>query len=142
MFYFKIVADHDNVIGVIAFELPSFIKWQERNRRLVRCPKEEAQGIVSDADNNTIYRLNNQQIPGVENDGLLSAVSISQAEYEEYEATHRQEDPEDLTPEIPEDTPEEEILTRAELTQKIKELETQNEFLQDCLLEMSEVVYG
>ena len=43
---------------------------------------------------------------------------------------------------IPDDTDEEEVLTRAELTEKVKELETRNDFLEECLLEMSEVVYA
>lgn len=65
-------------------------------------------------------------------------------EYEEPEEPVDPEtaDPEDLAPEIPEDSAESEILTRAELTAKVSELEEQNTMLLECLLEMSEAVYA
>ena len=44
-------------------------------------------------------------------------------------------DLEDVTPEVPDGVEEEEILTRAELTARVAMLE-------DCLLEMSEIVYA
>lgn len=67
------------------------------------------------------------------------AEEITQAEYE---AIKRDEpDEEDTDPIIPDESAEP-PLTRAELTAKIAELEEQNSFLTDCILEMSEMIYA
>ncbi len=144
MLYFKVYKAGE-MIGAETAADPAFVRWQEKNNMLVRCQQEEAEGIVSEKDNDTIYLLNGKQIPGVETD--LSAVFVSQAEYEE--AISGLPDPEDDTPEIPDDEPDAEVLSRAELTalvrmqaEEIQELRDTNSVLTECILEMSEVVYG
>lgn len=83
--------------------------------------------------------------------GLVAAESIpigsnvQEITREEYEACMeqiRQQDQEDLLPDVPDGMTAEDVYTRSELTIKIKELEEQNELLKNCLLEMSELVYG
>ena len=54
---------------------------------------------------------------------LLSAVSITLAEYEELAAQVGTTDPDDDTPVNPPDDPGTEILTRAQLTEKVLALE-------------------
>lgn len=62
-------------------------------------------------------------VSGVESDELLSAVSITLAEYEELAAQVGATDPDDDTPVNPPDDPGTEILTRAQLTEKVLALE-------------------
>ena len=142
MNYFRITTNSGVVVGVECSENPIYIRRQERNGILVRCGANEAQGLVSEKDNDTVYKLDGNEIPGLYNDELLNAETITLADYEEYITTHGDDDIEDVIPEVPEDTQEEEILTRAELTARVKELEERNEFLEDCLLEMSEEIYA
>ncbi|MBQ7670547.1 MAG: hypothetical protein IJS45_07495 [Clostridia bacterium] len=137
MIYVEYFADGDPA-GVEAIEDPIWIKYHERNRRIIECPRFEAIGVVS-SDGSKIFMLNGNELSGVVEE-TIDAVIISQSEYEEYIATHPEEDPEDEDPEIPED-PGDEILSRAELTAAVRELQAQNEMLEECLLEMSEIVY-
>lgn len=62
--------------------------------------------------------------------------------YVEYEEPVDTDDPEDTNPEVEEGTDESSVMTRAELTEKVTELEEQNAMLMECLLEMSETVYA
>ena len=66
------------------------------------------------------------------------AEEITQAEYEAIKRDAP--DPEDDAPADPE--PDNPPLTRAELTAKVAELEATNEFLTNCILEMSEMIYA
>ena len=124
MTYFKIQSESDTV-AVEAIEDPAYIRWQAKPPMLIRCGEREAEGLISDKDNDTIYQLEGKQLSGVESEDLLSAVVISEAEYEEYLETHESTDPdpEDENPEIPDGEPETEVLTRAELTERIHALE-------------------
>lgn len=56
-------------------------------------------------------------------------------EYEEIINGLEPVDSEDESPEVPEGTSEEDVLTRAELTEKVAMLE-------ECILEMSSVIYA
>ena len=118
MLYLKILED-ETVVTVEAHEDPAFVCRQAKNNIIVRCPEVHAQGIIS-LDNDTIYQLEGKPSIGADNDYVAS--EISEMEYDEWIATHPDEDPEDEDPEPGED-PEEEILTRAELTAKVKALE-------------------
>lgn len=135
MVYIKVFDADDREIGVERIELPVYVRWQASNNYPVRCDKADAQGIVSENDE-LIYLLNGSLPHGYPEP---YAVYITKQEYDEKMVN----DPEDNDPVIPEDTPEEEpVLTRAELSRKVAELEEQNSFLTDCILEMSEVVYA
>lgn len=80
MVYYKLYKAGE-LIGLEATEDPAYIKWQEKNDMIIRCSEEEAEAIVSARDYNTIYLLPGKQLHGVETD--LSAVIVTQAEYEE-----------------------------------------------------------
>lgn len=141
MKFFKLCNSVGGIAGAFAEDAPNYIKWQEKNRLLVRCKEREAEGLLAD-DGNTIYRYNGHTIGGIENEGLLNAVSITVSEYEEIIADLDPVDLEDVVPEIPNDLSEVEVMTRAQLTAKVNELQDQNDMLTECLLEMSELVYG
>lgn len=122
MVYFKILSADGTVKSVEALADPVYVCWQTRNGILIRCSRQDAQGVMS-GDGNTIYQLQGKQLSGVESDELLSAVSITLAEYEELAAQVGTTDPDDDTPVNPPDDPETEILTRAQLTEKVLALE-------------------
>ena len=137
MLYLKIM-DGETIVSAEAHEDPVYICRQQKNDILVRCPDVHAQGILS-LDGETVYQLH-----GKTSFGDPSAYEAYPIYVEEYDEIMRslppEEDPEDEDPEIPDD-PEAEILTRAELTALVRELQAQNEMLEECLLEMSEIVY-
>lgn len=132
--YIKVFDAEDNYIGVENIKNPCFIRWQTSNDKQVRCEQSEAQGILS-ADENKIYLINGVMPHGVKKQ---YAVIIEKSEYDSLASN----DPEDEIPDIPENTQPEEILTRAQLSEKVAKLELQNEFLAECLLEISEVIYA
>lgn len=120
MLYVKIMSD-ETMIGLEAIESPVYVKRQEKNNKPIRCSEPQAQGILS-LDGSTIYQLDGKTGMG---DGYDTAVIITMAEYDELANDWETTDPEDTDPEVPEDTTEEEILTRAQLTAKVAELEEQ-----------------
>lgn len=122
MVYYKILSSDGTVKGAEALDNPVYVCWQDRNGMLIRCDKRDAQGVMS-GDGDTIYQLQGKELNGVESEELLSAVSITLAEYEEYTAQTGTTDPDDDTPVNPPDDPGTEILTRAQLTEKVLALE-------------------
>ena len=139
---YYIITFPNNARSVIkAIATPMYVRHQKHNNILESCSKSSAGGIIIDIDGNTICLLENRTLAGFSAETNPIAREISQLEYEEYEALQKQSDIEDESPQIPVDVQEETVLTRAELTQRVEELEAQNRFLQDCLLEMSEIVY-
>ncbi len=130
------VMDGETLIAAEAHERPQYVRRQS-NGAIVLCDEAFAQGIVS-KDGTAIYQLDGKAPLGI--DGCSTAYQIYGTEYDEL--IREVPDTEDDTPELPPDTPEDKILTRAELTARVQELEAQNAMLTDCLLEMSEVVYA
>lgn len=135
MIWIKIM-DGETLIAAEAHEKPQFVRRQ-RNGAIVLCDEAFAQGIVS-KDGTVIYQLDGKASLGI--DGCSTAYQIYGTEYDEL--IREVPDIEDDAPELPPDTQEDRILTRAELTARVQELEAQNTMLTDCLLEMSEVVYA
>lgn len=122
MIYIKVLDSEGLTASVEALDPPIYVYIQPKNGALLRCIETLAQGVVS-ADGSVIYQLQDKESL---NRDVATAVIITTAEYYELEATLGQTDPEDTTPEIPEDvTDESNILTRAELTNKVAELEEQ-----------------
>lgn len=120
MLYVKIM-EGDTVVTAEAHESPVFICRQEKNNILVRCPEVHAQGILS-LDGSTVYQLDGK--PSLDLDNGYTAYPTVMTEYEEIVNNQTQEeDTEDENPEIPEGTDERTVLTRAELTAKVAELE-------------------
>lgn len=127
MVYIKAYDAEDVYIGADAIDEPVWCRRQVNSGRWVCCDEQDAQGIVS-SDGNAIYLIRGQQPLGVKEP---YAEIIDRAEYEALRDGVI--DPEDeIEPEDPE-TPE--ILTRAELTARVA-------LLEECLLEMSEKLYG
>lgn len=123
----------DKLTGAERLEPPVFVRWQSSNGRMVRCDQGEAQGVVSEKGNT--YYLINGCMPHGEKEPY--AEFITEDEYRQI----IDYDPEDDDPDIPDDQDEDEVMTRAELTAFCKELKQENEFLGDCIVEMSELIY-
>ena len=120
MLYIKIM-EGDTVVTAEAHESPVFICRQEQNNLLIRCPEVHAQGILS-LDSSVVYQLDGK--PSLDLDNGYTAYPTVMTEYEEIVNSQTQEeDTEDENPEIPEGTDERTVLTRAELTAKVAELE-------------------
>lgn len=120
MRYLKIMRGN-TVVTAEAHESPVFICRQEKNNILVRCPEVHAQGILS-LDGSTVYQLDGKLSLDLDND--YTAYPTVMTEYEEIiNSQTQEEDTEDENPEIPEGTDEIPVLTRAELTAKVAELE-------------------
>lgn len=146
MEYFKIISKTGDVISAEAIENPVYICCHESGNP-VRCSKVKAQAILS-LDGSEIYQLKGyEQMP----EEYLVAESISQADYENIIA--EMDVPED-DPDIPDIDPDESghyepIMTAKEMRERIIELEEERdalkdraEMLEECVLEMSEVVYA
>lgn len=119
MVYIKVMQGEE-IITAEAHDSPVYVRRQAQNNILVRCSEPKAQGILS-LDGSTVYQLDGKASLGLE-DGC-TAYPIYLTDYEEIIAGLGDTDEEDTTPEVPEDTTEEQILTRAELTAKVAELE-------------------
>lgn len=134
--YYKIVSDG---LIVDACDGMRFVRWQERNRMMLSCDEAGADGILT-SDGSTVYLIEG----GLVMDGYATATyeEITQEEYEELRAEidAGEEIP---NPDEPEPEPEEGPKTRLQaLEEQVAELSQTNWMLIECLLEMSEVVYG
>lgn len=118
MVYIKVMQG-DTVITAEAHETPVYV-CRQKNGIIKRCIEQSAQGILS-LDGSTIYQLEGKDSLNLDNG--YTADFTYMTVYEEIIAGITEEDTEDTNPDVPEDTPEEEILTRAELTAKVKALE-------------------
>lgn len=136
--FVKITGNDGSIIAVERHDTPVYICYQTINRIAVRCSKQKAQGLLSE-DSSQIYQFKNKEaMPG----NYLLCEEITEAEYEqlapELEITEPDEDPEGGESENP---GTDGVMSVAEMRAKIIELTEQVEFLGDCLVEMSEVVY-
>ena len=135
--YYKIISEGQIVD---ACDSLSYVKWQTKNRLFLACGAEDADGIVS-SSGEYIYLLEGKSGP----EGYASATiaEIGEEEYfrlcEELDAgnaiadTTGKDGATDNTP----------AKTRlAQLEDQVAELMEQNAMLTECLLEMSEIVYG
>lgn len=118
MVYIKVMQG-DTVVTAEAHENPVYV-CRQKNGIIKRCTEQSAQGILS-LDGSTIYQLEGKDSLNLDNG--YTADFTYMTVYEEIIAGITEEDTEDTNPDVPEDTPEEEILTRAELTAKVKALE-------------------
>ena len=118
MVYIKVMQG-DTVITAEAHENPVYV-CKQKNGIIKRCTEQQAQGILS-LDGSTIYQLDGKDSLNLDNE--YTAETTYMTVYEEIIAGITEEDTEDTNPDVPEDTSEEEILTRAELTAKVKALE-------------------
>lgn len=119
MIYIKVLKD-DTVVAVEAHPSPVYV-YKQANGVLVRCTERKAQGILS-IDGGTVYQLYEKEALA---NATMTAMVITTTEYLSLVDTLDKEDTEDTDPVVPEDTTEEEVLTRAELTTKVTALETE-----------------
>ncbi|MBQ9167732.1 MAG: hypothetical protein IJX67_04900 [Oscillospiraceae bacterium] len=119
MIYIKVLKD-DTVVAVEAHPSPVYV-YKQANGVLVRCTERKAQGILS-IDGGTVYQLYEKEALA---NATMTAMVITTTEYLSLVDTLDKEDTEDTDPVVPEDTTEEEVLTRAELTAKVTALETE-----------------
>jgi hypothetical protein len=130
---------------VDAAKKPCFVRYDTRLKLFLACKESQAQGIASH-DGKTYWHLDGCEEFGVDGYETVSAVPISD---EEAEAILKELDagnvPDDgsLEEETPAETEEEIRKTAAQvLEERIAALQEQNDFLTECLLEISTVVYG
>lgn len=119
MIYIKVLKD-DTVVAVEAHPSPVYV-YKQANGVLVRCTERKAQGILS-IDGGTVYQLYEKEALA---NATMTAMVITTTEYLSLVDTLDKEDTEDTDPVVPEDTTEEEVLTRAQLTAKVTALETE-----------------
>lgn len=135
----------DVILGVEKLNEPVFIKFQEKHQCLLICPEKEAQGVMS-ANGGVKYQLENKQsIPSDED--LLVASFIDEIDYETLSVSF--DDPKEDVPDEIEDNEKESYMTAAQMRLRIKELteelskeKERNDMLEECIIEMSEIVYA
>lgn len=118
MVYIKVMQG-DTLITAEAHDSPVYVHRQ-KNNLIVRCSEQNAQGILS-LDGTAVYQLEGKASLGLENG--MTASYIYQTDYETIIAGVEDADKEDTEPEVPAGSSADDILTRAELTAKVKELE-------------------
>ena len=119
--YIKIMDDTGIVVAVEALTPPVYVYKQPSNGEIVRCIDTQAQGVL-DAEGANIYQLYGKETI---DRAVATAMVITTAEYDELLlslGTSEDEDEEDTDPEVPEGTDATQIMTRAELTEKVNEL--------------------
>lgn len=137
-----------------------FLKWSQKHRCMFACDASEAQFIQS-SDQAQIWRVGWLN-PAPTEAGTFETVEAVEITEEEYLTIRQQLDegeeipddpepvPEEPTEEEdnPDEEPQETVMSVAEMRRRIASLEEQlqeqaerNDFLEGCLLEMSEIVY-
>lgn len=129
------------------------MKWSPLRHFLVGCSINDAEAIISAVDDQC-YTDDWLRKPTAWTPVLAEIKAIDEQEFDELMALL--DDGEEITEAVelvqPEETavddteqpetPAEHIMTVAEMRSKITELEQHNAFLEECLMEMSELVYA
>ncbi|MCD8198382.1 MAG: hypothetical protein LUE24_14680 [Lachnospiraceae bacterium] len=148
--YYKIVSDGE-IVDVCSGL--NYVRRQSKNGIWLACGEENATGITT-SDGSTIYLLEGaEEIDGYE---YTTATEIDEETYEELRqelidngvladtdsgtGTDDSESSEDTTTETVKKSKA--LLLAEQLQEELAALTEQNEMLLECLLEMSEVVYG
>lgn len=124
MRWFKIM-DGETVTGAEAHAEPQFVR-RLKNGVIDLCGEEKAQGITS-LDQTCYYQLIDRESLSVAD--ALSAAEITEQEWQEI--TRELPDPEDNDPEIPEGSTDPELMSRAELTAKVREQDAEIQSLNE-----------
>lgn len=149
MRYYKIVKD--NAIIDVQNNLQP-VRYDDRAGIILRCRlTDNPQGVIS-SDGQFVWQV--QEWPAFPDGFSADVVSLMEITGEEYAdlKTKLEENQGTIKPEEPgqePDPPQEEVMGAVEMRLKIKELSTtvkdlteRNEFLEECLMEISEVVYA
>lgn len=139
--YAKIVSDGQ---VVDACDGMKYVKWQEKNRLYLACDAGEAEGCIS-SDGKEVYLFAGTQ--GQAGQTRVEAVEIGEEEYTELRALLDEngaiEAPGEENPQGPQSVVKDEWVKRLEtLEGELGRQREINAMLTECLLEMSEVVYG
>ena len=134
--YYKIVSDGTIVDAVSGL---NYVRWQEKNRLWLSCSEANADGVIS-YNGEDIYLLEGAEA----REGMIfvTVTEITKEEYieirEELDAGGEIIDPDgkDTEPDTPGKT------RLAQLEEQVATLQEVNDMLTECLLEMSEIVYG
>jgi vacuolar-type H+-ATPase subunit I/STV1 len=149
----------DKTVIDIQTEL-NMVRYEERSRAVLRCRKtDDPQGIIS-SDGQYVWHVDGwPDFPeGTSTAGMVALEEITEEEYETLKAQleewgkvddPEEEDPDETNEETEEEEQQERAMTPAEAAAKIKELTatvdeltSKNEMLEECLLDMSEIVYA
>ena len=133
--YFKIITDGQIIDACDGL---TFVKWQEKNQLFLHCEENDADGIVS-SDGENIYLF--EDTGDINDLQHVKIVEITKEDFEELRAELIDNGAIDADDADEEESGRGEI-KKAEWLQRLEELEEQNGMLLECLLEMSEVVYG
>lgn len=147
MNYYKVISGSD-VIDVVD-DLVT-VKYSSTSKCVVRCKEQEDPNGIISSDGQYIWHVEgwNEFDDGIERD-TVKLFEIMESEYEtlKEQLSETGKVPEPEKPESPEEA--ETVMTPVEMRVKIKELTatidnltTRNEFLEECLMEISEVVYA
>lgn len=120
--------EKDGMLKMVSIPKPIYVRRQS-NGMIVTCPwGKGVQGVLS-PDGSEIWQLKDREPLSQE---YLIVEPVTMAEYDEWEALQNQTlqpDPEDTDPVIPENVEAETVMTRAELTAKVMELDEAMELL-------------
>ena len=136
--YYKIVSG-GTIVDAVNGSL-NYVRWQEKNRVFLSCEEADADGIIS-SNGSDIYLL--ESAPALDGYVRVTVAEITEEEYtvirEELDAGTVIDEPDDDDP-AP-DKPKTRLRLRL-LEDQVAELSETNAMLLECLLEMSEIVYG
>lgn len=147
--YYKIIRD-----GQVVDAGYMWLRWQRKNRIMLHCEPSEAQFVMAH-DGNTIYRVQwlNPAPAEAGTYEVVEAAIIDRQEYLDLRAVLDDGEtvpvPEPVIPE-PEQEPEPDLeepevkrpMTVQEMRERIKSQDEQIMLLTECILEMSEIIYG
>ena len=133
--YYKIISEG---LIVDACDELNYVRWQERNRLFLSCEQAGADGFIS-SDGSQIYLL--AGAGDIEDLPHATFTEITLEEYKEIRKELIDGGAIDADGSDPEEQAREEF-NRAELLKRLDEVEAQNMMLIECIMEMSEVVYG
>ena len=128
-----------------ACESLNYVRWQDKNRLFIGCASEWADGLIS-SDGSEIYILDGARPLDLPADAAYRTVTYEEITPEEYQEIRDELDAgQAIVIPDPEpsgdDTPQPQTRL-AQLESQVAELAEQNAMLVECILEMSEVVYG
>ena len=133
--YIKLLNQAEELVGVEMLDPPVYVTHQSNGVTTI-CDRERDAWGVQDATGSVIYQLAGRPlIPDPEI--IRTAIVITEAEYDELSQDYPEPSPQP-------DDPEEDVapLTVAQMRAKLAEQEEAISMLTECLLEMSEIVYG
>lgn len=129
-----------------ACESLNYVRWQDKNRLFIGCTSEWADGLIS-SDGSEIYILDGARPLDLPADAAYQTVTYEEITPEEYQEIRDELDAgqaiviPDAEEPSGEDSPKPQTRL-AQLEDQVAELADQNAMLIECILEMSEVVYG